>query len=144
MKYSQLKMSVSNGSNLTALFIQYLKDDSHIGVIKSIIDGVVIIEGLSKVKAGEMLQFSNKVQGMALNLNNETVSAVLFGDETLIKPGEYVEGTGNIISISVGMGLLGRVVNALGQPIDDKGPLVNTEFKTRRSKSSGYYYKTIC
>jgi proton translocating ATP synthase F1 alpha subunit len=137
MKYSQLKMSVSNGSNLTALFIQYLKDDSHIGVIKSIIDGVVIIEGLSKVKAGEMLQFSNKVQGMALNLNNETVSAVLFGDETLIKPGEYVEGTGNIISISVGMGLLGRVVNALGQPIDNKGPLVNTEFKHVEVKAPG-------
>lgn len=130
-------MSVSNGSNLTALFIQYLKDDSHIGVIKSIIDGVVIIEGLSKVKAGEMLQFSNKVQGMALNLNNETVSAVLFGDETLIKPGEYVEGTGNIISISVGMGLLGRVVNALGQPIDNKGPLVNTEFKHVEVKAPG-------
>jgi F-type H+/Na+-transporting ATPase subunit alpha len=137
MKYSQLKTSVSGGNNLTALFIQYLKDDSHIGIIKSIIDGVVIIEGLSKVKAGEMLQFSNKVQGMALNLNNETVSAVLFGDETLIKPGEYVEGTGNIISISVGMGLLGRVVNALGQPIDDKGPLLNTEFKHVEVKAPG-------
>jgi len=84
-----------------------------------------------------MLQFSNKVQGMALNLNNETVSAVLFGDETLIKPGEYVEGTGNIISISVGMGLLGRVVNALGQPIDDKGPLLNTEFKHVEVKAPG-------
>ena len=91
-----------------------------------------------------MLQFSNNVQGMALNLNNETVSAVLFGDETLIKPGEYVEGTGNIISISVGMGLLGRVVNALGQPIDDKGPFVNTRIKTCWSKSSWYYYTTIC
>ena len=122
MKYSNLKSSISNNSTLTTLFLQYLKDDSHIGIIKSIIDGVVIIEGLSKVQAGEMLQFSNNVQGMALNLNNETVSAVLFGDETLIKPGEYVEGTGNIISISVGMGLLGRVVNALGQPIDGKGP----------------------
>jgi F-type H+-transporting ATPase subunit alpha len=74
---------------------------------------------------------------MALNLNNETVSAVLFGDETLIKPGEYVEGTGNIISISVGMGLLGRVVNALGQPIDNKGPLLNTEFKHVEVKAPG-------
>jgi len=137
MKYSNLKSSISNNSTLTTLFLQYLKDDSHIGIIKSIIDGVVIIEGLSKVQAGEMLQFSNNVQGMALNLNNETVSAVLFGDETLIKPGEYVEGTGNIISISVGMGLLGRVVNALGQPIDGKGPLVHTSLKHVEVKAPG-------
>src|SRR3984885_12138461 len=137
MKYSNLKSSISNANTLTTLFLQYLKDDSHIGIIKSIIDGVVIIEGLSKVQAGEMLQFSNNVQGMALNLNNETVSAVLFGDETLIKPGEYVEGTGNIISISVGMGLLGRVVNALGQPIDGKGPLVHTSLKHVEVKAPG-------
>jgi F-type H+/Na+-transporting ATPase subunit alpha len=138
MKYSQLKASILNNNNsLTTFFIQYMKDDSHIGIIKSIIDGVVIIEGLSKVKAGEMLQFSNNVQGMALNLNNETVSAVLFGDETLIKPGEYVEGTGNIISIPVGMGLLGRVVNALGQPIDDKGPFLDTQLKNVEIKAPG-------
>ena len=137
MKYSQLKSSLTSNSNLTSLFLQYLKDDSHIGIIKSIIDGVVIVEGLSKVKAGEMLQFANNVQGMALNLNNETVSAVLFGDETLIKPGQYVEGTGNIISIPVGLGLLGRVVNALGQPIDDKGPLQNTELKHVEVKAPG-------
>lgn len=137
MKYTQLKNSLTINNNLTSLFLQYLKNDSHIGVIKSIIDGVVIIEGLSKVQAGEMLQFSNNVQGMALNLNNETISAVLFGDETLIKPGQYVEGTGNIISVSVGMGLLGRVVNALGQPIDGKGPLKNTELKHVEVKAPG-------
>lgn len=137
MKYAQLRNSLSGNNNLSSLFLQYLKNDSHIGVIKSIIDGVVIIEGLSKVQAGEMLQFNNNVQGMALNLNNETISAVLFGDETLIKPGQYVEGTGNIISVSVGMGLLGRVVNALGQPIDDKGPLQNTQLKHVEVKAPG-------
>jgi len=120
-KYKFLKTSLLQSQNINELFLQYLKNDSNIGVIKSIIDGVVIIEGLSNVKAGEMLQFSNDIQGMALNLNSETVSAVLFGDETKIKPGEYVEGTGNIISVPVGMSLLGRVVNALGQPIDSKG-----------------------
>jgi F-type H+-transporting ATPase subunit alpha len=109
-KYKFLKTSLLQSQNINELFLQYLKNDSNIGVIKSIIDGVVIIEGLSNVKAGEMLQFSNDIQGMALNLNSETVSAVLFGDETKIKPGEYVEGTGNIISVPVGMSLLGRVI----------------------------------
>jgi F0F1-type ATP synthase alpha subunit len=85
-KYQFLKSNLLQNQNINELFLQYLKNDSNIGVIKSIIDGVVIIEGLSSVKAGEMLQFSNDIQGMALNLNSETVSAVLFGDETKIKP----------------------------------------------------------
>lgn len=81
-KYQFLKSNLLQNQNINELFLQYLKNDSNIGVIKSIVDGVVIIEGLSNVKAGEMLQFSNDIQGMALNLNSETVSAVLFGDET--------------------------------------------------------------
>jgi F-type H+-transporting ATPase subunit alpha len=136
-KYKFLKTSLLQSQNINELFLQYLKNDSNIGVIKSIIDGVVIIEGLSNVKAGEMLQFSNDIQGMALNLNSETVSAVLFGDETKIKPGEYVEGTGNIISVPVGMSLLGRVVNALGQPIDSKGEFKNSELKQVEVKAPG-------
>lgn len=136
-RYSFLKNNLVNNTNINELFIQYLKSDSNIGVIKSIVDGVVIIEGLSGVKAGEMLQFSNRIQGMALNLNSETISAVLFGDETKIKPGEYVEGTGNIINVPVGMSLLGRVVNALGQPIDDKGPFLNTSIKQIEVKAPG-------
>jgi F-type H+/Na+-transporting ATPase subunit alpha len=136
-KYKFLKTSLLQSQNINELFLQYLKNDSNIGVIKSIIDGVVIIEGLSNVKAGEMLQFSNDIQGMALNLNSETVSAVLFGDETKIKPGEYVEGTGNIISVPVGMSLLGRVVNALGQPIDNKGEFKNSELKQVEVKAPG-------
>ncbi len=135
-KYTYIKSNVDQ-SIMNKLFLQYLKDDSHIGVIKSIIDGVVVIEGLSKIKAGEMLQFSNNIQGMALNLSTETVSAVLFGDETKIKPGEYVEGTGNIISVPVGLGLLGRVVNALGQAIDNKGDLINVEYKQVEVKAPG-------
>ena len=73
-KYQFLKSNLLQNQNINELFLQYLKNDSNIGVIKSIIDGVVIIEGLSSVKAGEMLQFSNDIQGMALNLNSETVS----------------------------------------------------------------------
>jgi len=136
-KYQFLKSNLLQNQNINELFLQYLKNDSNIGVIKSIIDGVVIIEGLSSVKAGEMLQFSNDIQGMALNLNSETVSAVLFGDETKIKPGEYVEGTGNIISVPVGMSLLGRVVNALGQPIDNKGDFPGSELKQVEVKAPG-------
>jgi len=136
-KYQFLKSNLLQNQNINELFLQYLKNDSNIGVIKSIVDGVVVIEGLSNVKAGEMLQFSNDIQGMALNLNSESVSAVLFGDETKIKPGEYVEGTGNIISVSVGKGLLGRVVNALGQPIDNKGPFVDSTLKQVEVKAPG-------
>ena len=66
-KYQFLKSNLLQNQNINELFLQYLKNDSNIGVIKSIIDGVVIIEGLSSVKAGEMLQFSNDIQGMALN-----------------------------------------------------------------------------
>jgi F-type H+-transporting ATPase subunit alpha len=119
------------------MFIEYLIDSKKIGIIKSIIDGVVVIEGLSKIKAGEMLQFENDIQGMALNLNRETVSAVLFGDETKIKPGQHVEGTGNIISVPVGLGLIGRTVNALGQPVDGWGPLENVEYKQVEVKAPG-------
>lgn len=136
-KYTYLKSNLLTNQSLNNLFIQYTKNDNNTGVIKSIIDGVVIIEGLAGVKAGEMLQFSNNIQGMALNLNSESISAVLFGDETKIKPGEYVEGTGNIISVPVGMSLLGRVVNSLGQPIDDKGVFLKSSLKQVEVKAPG-------
>lgn len=135
-KYTYIKSQI-DPSLMNKFFLQYIKDDSNIGIIRSIIDGVVVIEGLSKIKSGEMLKFSNNIQGMALNLNTETVSAVLFGDETQIKPGEFVEGTGNIISVPVGLGLLGRVVNSLGQPIDDKGDLSNVELSQVEVKAPG-------
>lgn len=118
-------------------FLHYARSDSHVGVIKSVIDGVVVIQGLSAVKCGELLVFENNVRGMALNLNTETVSAVLFGDDTLIKPGQYVKGTGDIISVPVGFGLLGRVVNALGQPIDDCGTLQSVSNVQVESKAPG-------
>jgi proton translocating ATP synthase F1 alpha subunit len=137
MDYSFLRSSIFEKENLKELFIQYSKFENSSGIIKSIIDGVVTIEGLSNVKAGEMLQFKNGIQGMALNLNFETVSAVLFGDETKIKPGEAVEGTGNIISVPVGMNLLGRVVNALGQTIDSKEGFQNIKLKQIEVKAPG-------
>jgi F0F1-type ATP synthase alpha subunit len=96
------------------------------GKVLSVVDGVVIISGLKTVKSGETLEFFDNdenvvLTGMALNLNVMTVGAVLFGDERLVKPGNVVRGTGTIISVPVGMLLLGRVVNALGVPIDGLG-----------------------
>lgn len=137
MKHHYLRSNLLTSHDLNSLFIQYAENANNTGVIKSIVDGVVIVEGLANVRAGEMLQFNNNIQGMALNLNSETVSAVLFGDETRIKPGEYVEGTGNVVSVPVGMDLLGRVVNSLGQPIDDKGEFRKTSLKQVEVKAPG-------
>jgi len=92
------------------------------GRVLSVGDGIATISGLHKVKAGEMVKFGT-VLGMALNLNLYNVNAVIFGDERFIKPGDIVEGTGNVVSIPVGPGLLGRVVNPLGQSIDGKGEI---------------------
>jgi len=96
------------------------------GKVLSVVDGIAIISGLTTVKSGETLEFfddnnSLLLTGMALNLNVSSVGAVLFGDERLVKPGNVVKGKGTIISIPVGMELLGRVVDSLGMPIDGLG-----------------------
>jgi F-type H+/Na+-transporting ATPase subunit alpha len=100
------------------------------GRVLSVIDGVATIEGLFETKSGEMLEFINKqneklLVGMALNLNTNTIDAVLFGDERKVRPGDFVIGRGTVVSVPVGTGLLGRVVDALGVPIDGKGDLTN-------------------
>jgi proton translocating ATP synthase F1 alpha subunit len=128
---------LTSGDFLMELLLQHAESVGSTGVVKSVIDGVVVIEGLTSVKAGEMLQFTNDIRGMALNLNQNSVSAVLFGDETKIKPGESVEGTGDIISIPVGSAVLGRVLNALGDPIDGLGGLGVTFPKEVEVKAPG-------
>lgn len=135
-KYEFIRKNILVNEN-NSLFLNYLKSDDNKGIIKSVIDGVVTIEGLNKVKSGEMLQFSNGIQGMALNLNVNSVSAVLFGDDTSIKPGEIVEGSGSIVSVPTGLGLLGRVVDALGNPLDNKGVINDTSFKQVEVKAPG-------
>jgi len=134
---SKQKKKLNSQDILLSFFFEYLSSESDTGIVKSVIDGVVTIIGLKKIKAGEMLIFSHGIQGMALNLNRDTVSAVLFGDEIFIKPGQVVNGTGNIISIPVGLELLGRIVNALGQPIDDKGNFKSVEYKQVEIKAPG-------
>src|SRR5471032_3126465 len=103
-------------------------DVAEVGSIISIGDGIARIHGVDNAMAGEMLEFPHGVFGIALNLEEESVGAVLLGEFKEIKEGDLVKRTGRIISVPVGEELLGRVVNALGQPIDGKGPLGTTKF----------------
>ncbi len=99
-------------------------DVSEVGTIVSIGDGIARVHGVENTMAGEMLEFPHGIYGIALNLEEESVGTVLLGDFTEIKEGDTVKRTGRIISVPVGPELVGRVVNALGQPIDGKGPIV--------------------
>lgn len=96
---------------------------SEVGSVLSVGDGIARIHGLDNVQAGEMVEFANGVKGMALNLEADNVGAVIFGSDAEIKEGDSVKRTGTIVDVPVGKGLLGRVVDALGNPIDGKGPL---------------------
>lgn len=98
-------------------------DVSEVGSVTMVGDGIARVYGLDNCMSSELLEFPNGVFGMALNLEEETVGAVLFGEDTLIKEGDVVKRTGRIMSVPVGDALVGRVVNALGQPIDGKGPI---------------------
>ena len=102
-------------------------DVSEVGTVIKVGDGIAKIYGLDKCMASELLEFPNNVFGMALNLETDSVGAVLFGEDTLIKEGDIVKRTGKIMSVPVGEALLGRVVNAIGQPIDGKGPIASKE-----------------
>ena len=101
-------------------------DVAEVGSVISIGDGIAQVHGVERAMAGEMLEFPKGVFGIALNLNEDSVGAVLLGDYREIKEGDTVKRTGRIISVPVGEEMLGRVVNALGQPIDGKGP-INTK-----------------
>ncbi len=103
-------------------------DVAEVGTVISIGDGISRVHGVERVMAGEMLEFPRGVIGIALNLEEDSVGAVLLGDYKEIKEGDPVKRTGRIISVPVGDALLGRVVNALGQPIDGKGPIQTTQF----------------
>jgi F-type H+-transporting ATPase subunit alpha len=103
-------------------------DVAEVGSIISIGDGIARVHGIENAMAGEMLEFPHGVFGIALNLEEESVGAVLLGEFKEIKEGDTVKRTGRIISVPVGDGLLGRVVNALGQPLDGKGPIPSTQY----------------
>src|SRR5467141_2834659 len=101
---------------------------SNVGVVRETGDGVARIEGLSDVMLNEMIEFPNGVFGLALNLEETEVGAILMGDNTLVEEGDEAKTTGRLLSVPVGKALLGRVVNTLGQPLDDKGPIKSETF----------------
>ncbi|MGI4830668.1 MAG: F0F1 ATP synthase subunit alpha [Janthinobacterium lividum] len=98
-----------------------------VGTIVTLGDGIARIHGLDKVMAGELIDFPHGVAGLAMNLDEDQVGAVLLGDYTELREGDQVKRSGRIMSVPVGEALIGRVVNAIGQPIDDKGPINTTE-----------------
>ncbi|MGX7952170.1 F0F1 ATP synthase subunit alpha [Tsuneonella sp. HG249] len=110
---------------------------SEVGSVLSVGDGIARIHGLDNVQAGEMVEFANGVQGMALNLEADNVGVVIFGSDAEIKEGDSVKRTGTIVDVPVGKGLLGRVVDALGNPIDGKGPIVSEKRMRVEKKAPG-------
>src|SRR3954465_431810 len=100
----------------------------NVGTVREISDGVAKVEGLTDAMLNEMLDFGNGVTGIALNLEETEVGAIILGDYTPVKEGQEVRTTGKLLSVPVGKALLGRVVNTLGQPLDGKGPIATTEF----------------
>ncbi|WP_019517420.1 F0F1 ATP synthase subunit alpha [Sphingomonas sp. Mn802worker] len=110
---------------------------SETGQVLSVGDGIARIYGLDNVQAGEMVEFANGVQGMALNLEADNVGVVLFGSDSEIKEGDTVRRTGTIVDVPVGKGLLGRVVDGLGNPIDGKGPIVSDQRSRVEVKAPG-------
>ena len=112
-------------------------EQSEVGTVIMVGDGIARASGLEKCMAGELLQFDNGEYGMAQNLEENTVSIVLLGSDVGIKEGSTVKRTGKVVSVPVGEAMIGRVVNALGQPIDGAGPIETTEFRAIESKAPG-------
>ncbi len=110
---------------------------SEVGQVLSVGDGIARIYGLDNVQAGEMVEFPGGIRGMALNLESDNVGVVIFGNDRDIKEGDTVKRTGSIVDVPVGKGLLGRVVDALGNPIDGKGPIKSEERKRVDVKAPG-------
>src|SRR4249919_3511862 len=94
-----------------------------LGVIREIGDGVAKVEGLADVMLNEMVDFGKGIIGLALNLDENEVGVIILGDYTQLREGGEVKGTGKLLQVPVGRGLLGRVVNTLGEPLDGKGPI---------------------
>src|ERR1700739_386431 len=127
-------MAQINAGEITELLRQKIENYDQkiqvdqVGTIISLGDGIARVHGLDKVMAGELIEFPHNVAGLAMNLDEDQVGAVLLGDYTELKEGDTVKRTGRIMSVPVGEAMIGRVVNALGQPIDDKGPINATEY----------------
>jgi F-type H+/Na+-transporting ATPase subunit alpha len=110
---------------------------SEVGQVLSVGDGIARVHGLDNVQAGEMVEFPGGIKGMALNLETDNVGIVIFGSDSAIKEGDTVKRTGTIVDVPVGRGLLGRVVDGLGNPIDGKGPLTDVKRMRVETKAPG-------
>jgi len=127
-------MAKMNASEITKLIRDRIQnyesavEVAEVGSVISLGDGIARLHGLESVMAGELLDFRNGIAGIAMNLEEDQVGAVLLGDYTSLKEGDEVRRTGRIISIPVSDAMLGRVVNALGEPLDGKGPIEATEY----------------
>lgn len=132
-----------NAAEISSILKQQIKDFgkdaevSEIGQVLSVGDGIARIYGLDNVQAGEMVEFANGVKGMALNLEADNVGVVIFGEDREIKEGDTVKRTKAIVDVPVGKGLLGRVVDPLGNPIDGKGPIEAAERRLVDVKAPG-------
>ena len=110
---------------------------SEVGTVLTVGDGIARVYGLNNVQAGEMVEFPGKIKGMALNLEDDNVGVVIFGSDKSIKEGDIVKRTNSIVEVPSGKGLLGRVVDGLGNPIDGKGPLNDVKFRRAEVKAPG-------
>ena len=132
-----------NAAEISSILKQQIKnfgkdaEVSEIGQVLSVGDGIARVYGLDNVQAGEMVEFANGVKGMALNLESDNVGVVIFGDDRAIGEGDTVKRTKSIVDVPVGKGLLGRVVDPLGNPIDGKGPIDATERRLVDVKAPG-------
>ena len=110
---------------------------AEVGRVLSVGDGIARVHGLDNVQAGEMVEFPGGIQGMALNLESDNVGCVIFGSDRDIKEGDVVKRTNSIVDVPAGMGLLGRVVDGLGNPLDGKGPIEGSERRVADVKAPG-------
>ena len=135
-----MQFKIAEFSNILQKKIEGFKTSAElreVGEVISVGDGIAKIYGLDNVQASELVEFDSGVLGMALNLEADNVGVVIFGDTEKIKEGDAVKRTGKIVEVPVGKGLLGRVVDALGRPIDGKGELQNVEYRQVEIKAPG-------
>ena len=132
-----------NASEISSILKKEIKDVSgeakvsEVGTVLTVGDGIARVYGLDNVQAGEMVEFPGKVQGMALNLEEDNVGVVIFGSDKSIKEGDIVKRTQSIVEVPTGKSLLGRVVDGLGNPIDGKGPLKDVKMRRAELKAPG-------
>ena len=112
-------------------------EQTETGTVTMVGDGIARAAGLDNCMAGELVQFESGTYGMAQNLEENSVSIVLLGDDEGIKEGSTIKRTGKVVSVPVGEGMIGRVVNALGQPIDGKGPIEAADYRAIESPAPG-------